>query len=128
MLKLCYRRTAPIPSVDYSSMGLSLKREYHNIKPSEQAGGTTRNISIPDSSFSGNKGSFSTPLEIPKNVRILLAMSDATGPIAGGTTDLMTVGEPRNSQNCNLTDPGIMPLLTRTLLKLQYSLWWLSRD
>ncbi|KAF9266374.1 hypothetical protein L218DRAFT_857692 [Marasmius fiardii PR-910] len=33
-------------------------------------------------------------------------MSDATGPVSGGATDLMLVGDTTSGQTCNTTDHG----------------------
>ncbi|KAF9040546.1 hypothetical protein BJ165DRAFT_1490722 [Panaeolus papilionaceus] len=68
--------------------------------------GTPRNISIPSSSFSDGKGSYSLQVPMKKDDTMLLTMSDATGFNTGGTTRVLTVGASKGGQ-CNTTDPGI---------------------
>ncbi|KAF9467371.1 hypothetical protein BDZ94DRAFT_1233148 [Collybia nuda] len=63
-------------------------------------------MSIPDSSFQGNNGSFTvSALPIPKNTQLYFAMSDATGAVSGGTSSLMTVGASLTGHSCNTTVP-----------------------
>lgn len=64
-------------------------------------------MSIPDSNFQDNEGSFNiSALPIPNSTEIYFAMSDATGPVSGGTSRLMTVGDPLSGQHCNTTALG----------------------
>lgn len=70
-----------------------------------QVFGTPRNISIPSSSFSDGKGSYSLQVPMKKDDTMLLTMSDATGFNTGGTTRVLTVGASKGGQ-CNTTDPG----------------------
>ncbi|THV07711.1 hypothetical protein K435DRAFT_959773 [Dendrothele bispora CBS 962.96] len=68
--------------------------------------GTPRNISIPSSSFSDGKGSFSTQLAFSENQKFLIAMSDQTGFASGGDTSVLQVGASKGG-SCNTTDPGV---------------------
>ncbi|KAG7090036.1 hypothetical protein E1B28_011656 [Marasmius oreades] len=52
-------------------------------------------MTIPDSSFQDNKGT-----------QMFFAMSDATGPVSGGTSSLMVVGDATSGQSYNTTSPG----------------------
>lgn len=64
-------------------------------------------MSIPDANFQDNEGSFNiSALPVPNSTEIYFAMSDATGPVSGGTSRLMTVGDPLSGQHCNTTAPG----------------------
>ncbi|KAK1233531.1 hypothetical protein PQX77_003342 [Marasmius sp. AFHP31] len=57
------------------------------------------NISIDDSSFKDEKGSFNIPsLGVAGSSDIFFSMSDASGPVSGGTSGRMTVGSPLEGQ------------------------------
>ncbi|ESK86992.1 hypothetical protein Moror_10922 [Moniliophthora roreri MCA 2997] len=64
------------------------------------------NISTPSDAFVDNKGSFTTQLPVPKGAQIILSMSDATGPLSGGTSDLLRVGDTQTGRTCNTTLPA----------------------
>ncbi|KAF9051960.1 hypothetical protein BJ165DRAFT_924503 [Panaeolus papilionaceus] len=64
-----------------------------------------RNISIPDSAFNDNQGSFTTQLLFAVHNRVMFTMSDATGITAGGLTKLLTVADSQNL-GCNTTSPA----------------------
>ncbi|KAK1224243.1 hypothetical protein PQX77_012865 [Marasmius sp. AFHP31] len=65
------------------------------------------NMSIPDSNFKDNKGTFSIDaLEVARGNQTFFMMSDATGPVSGGTSSLMAVGDSTSGKNCNTTEPG----------------------
>ncbi|KAF8898817.1 hypothetical protein BD779DRAFT_1464899 [Infundibulicybe gibba] len=66
-------------------------------------GDAVRNLSIPSSAYNGETGSFSTQLTYVQNQKLILSMSDATGPLTGGTSDVLIVGPPVSGQNCNTT-------------------------
>ncbi|KAH7929312.1 hypothetical protein BV22DRAFT_1057011 [Leucogyrophana mollusca] len=67
-----------------------------------------RNISVPSSSFSNNAGSYTIPqLPFANKTRFLLTMSDATGFGTGGTSNVLTVGDPVGNNNCNTTNPAV---------------------
>ncbi|KAK1227794.1 hypothetical protein PQX77_009169 [Marasmius sp. AFHP31] len=51
------------------------------------------NISIPNSSFSNNEGTFTTQLNLMRSSRFMVSMSDSTGLLSGGTSPVLTVGE-----------------------------------
>ncbi|KIM48268.1 hypothetical protein M413DRAFT_16245 [Hebeloma cylindrosporum] len=68
--------------------------------------GTPRNISIPSSSFSNGKGSYSFQLPMAKDSQMVLSMSDATGFNTGGSTNVLTVKASQGG-SCNTTDPGV---------------------
>lgn len=76
------------------------------VNCSTQPRGTLRNLSIPLSSFVGTAGTYSTTLQFPQNYDLFLAMSDATGPTAGGITPIIKVGAPQAGASCNTADPG----------------------
>ncbi|KAG2075611.1 hypothetical protein BDR04DRAFT_1228565 [Suillus decipiens] len=62
-----------------------------------------QNFSVPTSAFSNGKGSYSiSQLLLSATTRFLLTMSDATGFGSGGTTDILTVGNPIENNDCNL--------------------------
>ncbi|KAJ8072002.1 hypothetical protein AAF712_009652 [Marasmius tenuissimus] len=66
------------------------------------------NMSIPDSNFKDNKGTFSIDaLEVARGNQTFFMMSDATGPVSGGTSSLMTVGDSTSGKNCNTTEPAV---------------------
>jgi len=68
------------------------------------AWGTYQNYSIPPSAFNNGKGSYSiSPLSLSTGTQFLLTMSDATGFGSGGTTDVLSVGNPVANNNCNTT-------------------------
>ncbi|ESK87002.1 hypothetical protein Moror_12002 [Moniliophthora roreri MCA 2997] len=62
-------------------------------------------MSIPSDAFVDNEGSFTSQLPVPKGTQIILSMSDATGPLSGGTSDLLTVGDTQTERICNTTLP-----------------------
>lgn len=65
------------------------------------------NMTIPNSNFQDNNGTFNvSALPVPKNTKLFFGMSDATGAVSGGTTSLMTVGDSLTGQSCNTTTPG----------------------
>ncbi|KAF9467370.1 hypothetical protein BDZ94DRAFT_1033684 [Collybia nuda] len=65
------------------------------------------NVTIPDSNFKDNRGSFELPaLGVSRGTSLFFAMSDATGAMSGGTSDLMIVGESLTGQICNTTTPA----------------------
>lgn len=68
--------------------------------------GTPRNISIPDSAYSGGKGTYKTQIPFPSGQKLVMVMSDASGFGAGGATDVLTVGSSLGG-SCNMTDPGV---------------------
>lgn len=72
-----------------------------------QPGAAARNISIPDTAFHGDQGSFTTQLTVSANRKIVLSMSDATSLIAGGTSNLLVVAESESGSKCNTTGPGM---------------------
>jgi hypothetical protein len=61
--------------------------------------GTPRNISIPASAFNNGQGSYSFPLPLAQQSRMVLTMSDATGFNSGGTTNVLTV-QPSKGGSC----------------------------
>ncbi|KAJ7103598.1 hypothetical protein B0H15DRAFT_926766 [Mycena belliarum] len=65
-----------------------------------------RNISIPSTSFSDGKGTFSTQLPFKAGTQLVLTMSDSTRFGAGGTTVKMTVGKSLGG-SCNTTTPAL---------------------
>lgn len=65
-------------------------------------GQTLRNISIPDNSFDGTTGSFTTPMPWVAGTRLILSMSDATDLTAGGISNILTLG-PANGATCDTT-------------------------
>lgn len=67
--------------------------------------GTPRNISIPDSAYSGGEGSYSTTLPFPASQKFVATMSDATAFGSGGATELLVTGSSLGG-SCNTTDPG----------------------
>ncbi|KAJ3820624.1 hypothetical protein F5880DRAFT_932037 [Lentinula raphanica] len=67
--------------------------------------GTPRNISIPDSAYQNDVGSYSTQLSLPEGQRYILSMSDSTGFGSGGDTQILQMGD-ASSESCNTTDPG----------------------
>ncbi|KAK0478225.1 hypothetical protein IW261DRAFT_212181 [Armillaria novae-zelandiae] len=67
--------------------------------------GTPRNISIPDSAYSGGKGTYKTQIPFESGKKFVMVMSDASGFGAGGVTDVLTVGSSLGG-SCNITDPG----------------------
>ncbi|TCD69907.1 hypothetical protein EIP91_005731 [Steccherinum ochraceum] len=69
--------------------------------------GTPRFVDIPASNFNNGKGSFSTPIPFPKDQKVLVSMSDASGQGSGGTSDVITVGDALGGKTCNTTDPGV---------------------
>ncbi|KAJ8090746.1 hypothetical protein PM082_018312 [Marasmius tenuissimus] len=65
------------------------------------------NISIDDSSFKDGKGSFNIPsFAVAGSSDIFFSMSDASGPVSGGTSGVMTVGSASAGQTCNTTLPA----------------------
>ncbi|KAK0464891.1 uncharacterized protein EV420DRAFT_1637064 [Desarmillaria tabescens] len=68
--------------------------------------GTPRNISIPDSAYSGGKGTYKTQIPFPSGQKLVMVMSDASGFGTGGATDVLTVGSSLGG-SCNTTDPGV---------------------
>ncbi|TEB35184.1 hypothetical protein FA13DRAFT_1728999 [Coprinellus micaceus] len=68
--------------------------------------GVQRNVTIPDSAFSGGKGSYTMKLQLAKERRFVLTMSDSTGFAAGGTTEVMLVGA-SSGASCDTADPAI---------------------
>ncbi|SJL05461.1 uncharacterized protein ARMOST_08829 [Armillaria ostoyae] len=68
--------------------------------------GTPRNISIPDSAYSGGKGTYQTQIPFASGQKFVMVMSDASGFGAGGATDVLTVGSSLGG-SCNMTDPGV---------------------
>ncbi|KAG0708794.1 hypothetical protein DFH29DRAFT_341182 [Suillus ampliporus] len=67
-----------------------------------------RNFSVPGSAFSNGKGSYSIPqLPFLNGTQFLLTMSDATAFGSGGTTTVLTVGDPVAKNNCNTTGPSV---------------------
>lgn len=69
-----------------------------------------RNVTIPDSAFSGGKGSYTMKLQLAKERRFVLTMSDSTGFAAGGTTEVMLVGA-SSGASCDTADPGMCSTL-----------------
>ncbi|KAK0208080.1 hypothetical protein DFS33DRAFT_408619 [Desarmillaria ectypa] len=67
--------------------------------------GTPRNISIPDSAYSGGKGTYKTQIPFSSGQKFVMVMSDASGFGTGGATDVLTVGSSLGG-SCNTTDPG----------------------
>lgn len=68
-----------------------------------------RNISVPSTAFSNNQGSYQiSPIPFINGTEFLLTMSDATGFGTGGTSELLTVGEPVGSASCNTTNPTLV--------------------
>ncbi|KAJ3779141.1 hypothetical protein FB446DRAFT_761377 [Lentinula raphanica] len=67
--------------------------------------GTPRNISIPDSAYQNDVGSYFTQLSLPEGQRYILSMSDSTGFGSGGDTQILQMGD-ASSESCNTTDPG----------------------
>ena len=62
------------------------------------------NISVPASAFTNGKGSYSIPqLPFSSGTQFVLTMSDATSFGSGGTTTVLTVGDPVAKNNCNTT-------------------------
>ncbi|KAF5357684.1 hypothetical protein D9758_007409 [Tetrapyrgos nigripes] len=79
--------------------------------------GIPRNFSIPSDSFSDGKGSFSTQLPFPKNVRFVAIMSDSTNYGSGGDTSDLQVGASKGGQ-CNITSSGVdFPFQLNTALQ-----------
>lgn len=70
-------------------------------------GGTMRNISVPDSAFSNGRGTFRTQLSLRRDRRFVLTMSDATGLVSGGTSELKVVAPPPPNVGCNTTEPNV---------------------
>lgn len=68
--------------------------------------GTPKNISIPPSTVTNDKGALSIPLEMPPGAKFLLTMSDSTGFGSGGTSQILTVAPSMTGTACNTTDPG----------------------
>ncbi|KAJ8095810.1 hypothetical protein PM082_022917 [Marasmius tenuissimus] len=65
-------------------------------------------MSIPDSNFKDNEGTFSIDaLKIARGNQTFFMMSDTTGPVSGVTSSLMMVGESTSGQNCNTTEPAV---------------------
>ena len=68
--------------------------------------GTQRIINIPTSAFNNGRGSFTMQLPFAKDQQMVLTMSDSTAFGAGGTSQVLSVGESRGG-SCNTTDPGV---------------------
>lgn len=66
-----------------------------------------RNISVPDSAFSKGRGTFRTRLSLRRDRRFVLTMSDATGLVSGGTSELKVVAPPPPNVGCNTTEPSM---------------------
>ncbi|KAI5999859.1 hypothetical protein F5J12DRAFT_952009 [Pisolithus orientalis] len=59
-------------------------------------------------SSSAYQGSYTIPqLPLPQGLQFVVILSDATGFATGGTTYLITVGEPTSSSSCNTTLPSL---------------------
>jgi len=69
-------------------------------------GGTLRNISIPDSAYTGTAGDFSTQLLFGAGSQMILSMSDSTGVTAGGITAPQVIGGRTATVTCDINDPG----------------------
>ncbi|KAF9535397.1 hypothetical protein CPB83DRAFT_878598 [Crepidotus variabilis] len=67
--------------------------------------GSVTEISIPGSAFKDGKGSYSTPMTLPKGQKVVLSMSDSTGFNSGGVTDTLTVAASKGG-SCNSTMPA----------------------
>ncbi|KAG1749924.1 uncharacterized protein EDB91DRAFT_1110442 [Suillus paluster] len=67
-----------------------------------------QNISVPASAFSNGKGSYSiSQLPFLNATQFVLTMSDATAFGSGGTTTVLTVGDPVAKNNCNTTGQSV---------------------
>ncbi|KAL4266988.1 hypothetical protein AB1N83_001178 [Pleurotus pulmonarius] len=66
-----------------------------------------RNLSVPDSAFSNGRGTFRTQLPLRRDRRFILTMSDATGLVSGGTSELKVVAPPPPNVGCNTTEPNV---------------------
>ncbi|ESK89961.1 hypothetical protein Moror_742 [Moniliophthora roreri MCA 2997] len=64
------------------------------------------NFTIPIDSISQNTRSFTIQVPVPKGNKIILSMSDQNGPLSGGTSDILTVGENRSGRTCNTARPN----------------------
>ncbi|KAF9264400.1 hypothetical protein L218DRAFT_241665 [Marasmius fiardii PR-910] len=67
------------------------------------------NFSIPDQNFQSDvgRGTYRIPaFPVPQQTQIFFAMSDANGPVSGGTSSIMTVGASVSSQNCDTSLPA----------------------
>ncbi|KAI0695152.1 hypothetical protein BC835DRAFT_981480 [Cytidiella melzeri] len=69
--------------------------------------GSQRVMDIPNSSFSGGKGSFQVQMPFPNKQKFIAIMSDASGFGSGGASDLIVTGPQVGNNKCNTTDPGV---------------------
>ncbi|KAI0698426.1 hypothetical protein C8T65DRAFT_697871 [Cerioporus squamosus] len=60
-----------------------------------------RMITIPDGSFSNNRGSFTTTMNYDKDQLVVAVMSDATGFGSGGVSPVITVGASVSKKSCS---------------------------
>ncbi|KAJ8092607.1 hypothetical protein PM082_006932 [Marasmius tenuissimus] len=82
--------------------------------------GGNRNISLSNSSFANNEGTFTTQLRLYKSDRFLVSMSDSTGPLSGGTSSILTVGESTSGGFCSGISPvGFSLSYDRTIAQCQ---------
>lgn len=94
-------------SVD-TGKSLTLQTSMLPSAPCHKAFDIPRNISVPSTAFDNNQGTYQvSPIPFIKGTQFLLTMSDATGFGTGGTSELLTVGEPVGSASCNTSNPAL---------------------